>query len=379
MRLLRPYLLVALLLLGAAGCDAEAGTAARSIPRCAVEIAFLGPLTGPSANLGEHIHAGATLAIEQFNATHTDCPVRLADFDSQGDPKQAPALAQRLVDNPDIVAVVGPAFSGESESADPLLDQGGVPAITASATEAALSARGWRTFHRIIGSDAAQGPAAGRFIADSLHARQVFVIDDSQAYGIGLADEVSAVLGGRVVQRATVPAGRLDFTDTVAQIRAAAPDAIFFGGYYQEAGALLRQVRAAGVAATFVSGDAVKDGGFLRDAGPAAEGAVLTCPCIPPVQAGPEFNTAYTRRFNRPPGTYSTEGYDAAQVFLQGIEQGRLTRAEMAAFVDGYDGRGLTGQIRFDRNGELIASAVTVWAYRVTGGAIVADRQIPTG
>jgi branched-chain amino acid transport system substrate-binding protein len=362
-----------------AGCASPTGGDARPIPRCSVEIAYLGPLSGPSANLGDNIRAGVLLAVERFNAAHSGCPVRVAEYDSQGDPKQAPALAQRLVDNPDVIGVVGPAFSGESESADPLLNQGGVAIITASATKAALSTQGWRTFHRIIGSDAVQGPAAGRFIATTLGARRVFVIDNSQAYGVGLADEVSAVLGTRVVQRATVAAGRLDYADTAAQIRAAAPDAIFFGGYYQEAGALLRQVRAAGVSATFASGDAVKDGGFLRDAGPAAEGAVITCACTPPEHAGPDFTTTYTRRFGRPPGTYSAEGYDAAQVFLAGIEAGRLTRAAMVAFVDTYNGHGLTGPISFDEHGELAGTAVTVWAYRVRNGAIVADRQIPMG
>jgi branched-chain amino acid transport system substrate-binding protein len=373
----RVYPLVAALLT-AAGCVASGPQAAPAIPRCAVKIAYLGPLSGASANLGENIHDGVILAIEEFNAARPGCPVHLADFDSQGDPKQAPALAQQLIADPAVIGVVGPAFSGEFEAAGPLLEQGGVATITASATAAALSSRGWRTFHRIIGNDAVQGPAAGRFIAETLSARKVFVIDDSQTYGIGLADQVSAVLGERVVQRATVPAGRLNFTDMVAEIRAADPDVIFFGGYYQQAGTLLRQVRAAGVRATFVSGDAVKDGGFLQDAGPAADGAVITCPCAPPEQAA-QFAARYTVRFGRAPGTYSTEGYDAAHVFLQGIAQGRLSRAAMVTFVDRYSGQGLTGLVRFDPSGELVRSAVTVWAYRVRGGAIVAEQQIPIG
>jgi branched-chain amino acid transport system substrate-binding protein len=80
--------------------------------------------------------------------------------------------------------------------------------------------------------------------------------------------------------------------------------------------------------------------------------------------------------FARDPGTNSAEAYDAASVFLRGIEAGRLRRSEMAAFVNGYSGPGITSTIRFTPTGELVDSSVTVWAYRVHSGAIVADQPI---
>jgi branched-chain amino acid transport system substrate-binding protein len=370
--------LVALLAL--TGCGPAAAVApAVAVDRCAAKIAFFGPLTGSAADLGAYIHNGMQLAIERYDTAHPDCPVGVADFDSQGDPKQAPALAQRVVTDNAIIGVVGPAFSGESEAADPLLDQGGVANITASATEAALSERGWSSFHRIIANDAVQGPAAGRYIASSLKARKVFVIDDTEAYGHGLAAEVISVLGSRVVQSAQVPAGQSDLTGLVAQIKAATPDTIFFGGYYLEAGLLLRQVRAAGVTATFVSGDAVKDDEFLSDAGKvAAEGAIITCPCAPPESATDGFAEAYQKRFGRPAGTYSSEAYDAATIFLAGIQAGRLTRPAMVSFVSAYAGPGVNGPVRFGPTGDLISSH-SIWAYQVRGGVIVPMQSIPTG
>jgi branched-chain amino acid transport system substrate-binding protein len=209
-----------------------------------------------------------------------------------------------------------------------------------------------------------------------LHARKVFVIDDTSAYGHGLAVQVIGELGQAVVQSETVQPQQRDFPDLMRQIGSAAPDAVFFGGYYEQGGALLSQIRRTGLTATFVAGDGVKDDGFIREAGAAAEGAVITCPCRPAETAGGGFAGRYRAMFSRDPGTNSAEAYDAASVFLQGIEAGRLRRTEMAAFVSAYSGQGITARIRFTATGELVDSSVTVWAYRVRDGSIVADQPI---
>lgn len=356
-----------------AGC-VDTGARIPDPGRCGARIAFFGPITGESMNLGLNMHRGALLAIEQYNAQHSDCTVILVDFDSQGDPKQAPELAQKVVADPEIIGVVGPGFSGENLAANPILAQGGVTTIAPSATDPSLSKRGWSTFHRILGSDADQGPAAGRYIKNTLEdTRKVFVIDDTSAYGRGLADEVVKELGPLVVQSASAPPNLVDFRGVVAEVQSAAPDVVFFGGYYIQAGRLLRELRAAKVTATFVAGDAVKDDDFIRVAGAtAAEGAVITCPCAPPSRA-PEFARQYRERFDREPGTNSAEAYDATTVFLHGIEAGKTSRPAMEAFVDNYSGTGITAKIQFKPDGELVDSSVTVWAYRVRRGRIVAD------
>ncbi|MFF5209245.1 branched-chain amino acid ABC transporter substrate-binding protein [Streptosporangium sp. NPDC000396] len=359
---------------GCAGTDAHGPDPGR----CGLRVAFFGSLTGESMNLGRNMHEGALLAIEEHNARNPACTVGFVDFDSQGDPKQAPELAQQVVADPTIIGVVGPAFSGESQAGNPILNQGGVSTITPAATDPSLSGGGPSTFHRMLGSDAAQGPAAARYIRETLRARKVFVIDDTSSYGRGLSELVMKELGPLVAQSASAQPNMTDFHGVVAEVESAAPDVVFFGGYYAQAGRLLRELRAAGVTATFVSGDAVKEDGFVRTAGAkAAEGAVLTCPCRPPKQ-DPEFSRRYRARFGHEPGTYSAEAYDSAAVFLRGIAAGRTRRPDMEKFVDDYSGTGITTQIQFTGNGELVNSSVAVWAYRVRGGQIVADdRPIP--
>jgi branched-chain amino acid transport system substrate-binding protein len=364
-------------LLSLTGCFAAEAPSVPGAGGCGRKVAILGPLTGDSADLGANIRAGAQLAFDRHNSAHAGCVVELVQFDSQGDPKRAPALAQQIVADPGIIGVIGPAFSGESEAALPLLDQGGVTTITTSATRTGLTERGWGTFHRMVGNDAAQGSAAGRYIDLTLGAREVFVIDDASAYGRGLADQVVSTLGEKVVQRATVLPRQNDYTPVISQIRSAAAEVVFFGGYYNEAGTLLRQLRAAGLGATFVAGDAVKADGFMRNAGVAAEGAVITCSCLPPERAGEGFPESYRSVFNQAPGTNSAESYDAAMVFLAGIVAGNTTRPQMEAFVDGYSAPGVTTVLRWTPSGELIDSSVAVWVYRVRGGNFVTEQAVP--
>lgn len=341
--------------------------------QCDLKIGFFGALTGDAANLGINIKNGAELAVSQYNEKNPNCKVTLATFDSQGDPAVAPGLAQQAVKDSKLVGIVGPAFSGESKAADPIFEQAGLNTISASATNPALSTNGWKTFHRVLGNDATQGPAAGKYIKDVLKAKKAFVIDDSSEYGKGLADIVRKDLGTMVAGNDSIQQKQTDFSGTVTKVTASGADAVFFGGYYAEAALIVKQLKAAGFKGAFVAADGVKDDGFIKAAGDAAEGTIITCPCLPPDRA-PEFATAYKKAYNSDPATYSAEAYDAANVFLDAIAAGKTSSAEMTAFIGSYDKKGVTKQIKFDKNGE--PANVTVWAYKVSGGKIVPDQEI---
>src|SRR5690349_3981369 len=190
----------ALLITGLVGCNTDSGSDdSGSGENCGYQIAFFGALTGSAAGLGINIAQGAELAVDQYNAkTSANC-VTLAKFDSQGSPDVAPGLARQLVTNAKILGIVGPAFSGESEAANPIFNEAGVPLITPSATRTSLATKGWTVFHRAVANDDAQGPAAAGYIKNALKATKVFVADDQSAYGAGLANIVKERLGGDVV------------------------------------------------------------------------------------------------------------------------------------------------------------------------------------
>jgi branched-chain amino acid transport system substrate-binding protein len=356
------------------GCGTKgSSTASGSGNKCGLKIGFFGALTGDAANLGINIKNGADLAIKQYNDKHSSCKVTLVPFDSQGDPAQAPALAQKAVSDKSVIGIVGPAFSGESKAADPIFSKAGLTTITPSATNPTLSQQGWKTFFRMLGNDATQGPAAAKYIQDVVKAKKVFVVDDSSEYGKGLADIVRKSLGSQVVGNDSVQQKQTDFSATVTKITASNADAMFYGGYYAEAAIMVKQLRQQGWKGTFVAADGVKDDGFIKAAGAAAEGAIVTCPCLPPDKA-PEFQSAFKAAYNSDPATYSAEGYDAANVFLAAVAAGKTSLADINTFVKNYDAQGVTKHIKFDDKGE--PSAVSVWAYKVTGGKIVPDQEI---
>jgi branched-chain amino acid transport system substrate-binding protein len=341
---------------------------------CDVTLAFFGPQTGPAAGLGKPIIQGAQLAIDQYNKD-AECKVAYDQIDSQGSPDQAPSLATEAAGNDKILGIVGPAFSGESAAAGPIFAEAGLPTISPSATNPTLSENGWDTFHRALGNDATQGPAAATYIKDEIGAKSVFVIDDASEYGAGLAGIVKDSLGDLVVGEDTIQVGDTDFSATVTAVTSSKADTAFFGGYYAEAALLVSQLRDRGFEGTFVVADGVKDPAYVDGAKQAAEGTVITCPCIPATDpAVADFAKAYEDAFGEQPGTYAAEAYDSANIFLDGIAEGIDTREDMLSFINDYDKPGITKQLKFDESGE--PADVHVYAYKVENGEIVPESEI---
>ncbi len=185
--------------------------------------------------------------------------------------------------------------------------------------------------------------------------------------------KVEQDLGDLVAGTDTIQQKQTDFGPTVTKVKASGADALWFGGYYAEGGLLAKQLKAGGWKGTFLSGDGVLDPGFIEGAGAsAANGSILTCPCAP---ADATFTEKYKAiSGGSDPGTYSTEGYDTLNVFLQAVAAGKSTRQDMLDWVNNYDANGITKHIKFDQSGEL--SEVAIYAYKVEGGKIVPGTQI---
>lgn len=376
---------MATLVVGMAGCNksSTSGTSATGgSKKCGNEIAFFGALTGSAANLGVNIEQGAELAVDQYNSKNgKDCVV-IKKFDSQGSPDVAPGLARQLVTDKKILGIVGPAFSGESLAADPIFDQAGIPLITPSATNPVLATKGWKVFHRAVANDSAQGPAAANYIKDVLKAQKVFVADDQSAYGAGLADAVKTHLGSLVVgtDKTAADGKQTDFSATVTKIVSSGATAFFYGGYYQNAGLLRKQLTSAGWKGTQVGGDGVNDPGFAKAAGNAAvAGSIVTCPCSPASKAGGNFTSDYKAKWNTDAGTYSDVAYDAANMFLQGLDKGNTTPDKMNSFLSSINYQGVANTYKFTQTGELDPSLIKVWAFKFDAtGAVAPDQQVPT-
>jgi branched-chain amino acid transport system substrate-binding protein len=337
-------------------------------------IAFVGAQTGDAAQLGINISNGAQLAIDQYNATNPKVKVSLKLYDTKGDPTIAPGQAQKLIQDKD-VAVIGPAFSGESKAVDGNFEEAQIPSVSPSATNAKLGANGWKYWHRIISNDDVQGAVDADFISKSIGAKSAFVVDDNQEYSVGLADKVFSGLqtAGVKVARDKVDPKATDYSSTVNKIKGSGATALFYGGYYAEAGKLFKQLRDSGFTGTLVSDDGANDQKLVDAAGAkSAEGAWLSCACqsVNP-SGGPavaKFIGDYKAKFNVEQGTYSAEGYDAASIFLSAIKAGNTTGPKINEYLKTVDVAGVSKPIKFTPNGEITASAI--YMFQVKGGKL---------
>jgi branched-chain amino acid transport system substrate-binding protein len=363
-----------------AGCSKSSSSSAAgggTAGKCPANLTlgFIGALTGNnSPQLGINEANGTQLAIDQHNTAHADCKVAYKAFDTQGDPAQAPGQAQVAINDKNVVALIGPAFSGESKQADPIFNEAGLPIITASATNPSLAGNGWKIFHRAVANDDAQGPAIAKYVTGTLKAKAVAVIDDASEYGKGLGDIVRQKVkdaGATVAVSDSIDKSH-NYPTTVTKVKAANADVVVFGGYYQEAGPLAKQLKDAGVTAPFISGDGSLDAGFVTAAGNAgAEGAYLTAPAAyaltsPETQS---FVSAYKAKFNTDPALYSGEAYDAANHILAAIDAGKTTRATINDYISTTSYKGLLKTYAYDDKGELKGDPV-ILVHKVVSGKI---------
>lgn len=376
-------LMAATLVLAACGDDTDdsGGTTATTggDDTKEVKLAFVGPLTGPNANLGINIRDGMTVAVEEANEKGGDITFSIEEFDTQGDPAQAPGQKDKYIPDESIIAVVGPTFSGETRAVLPDLDKAGLVMISASATNVALPTDiPSDSFHRVIPDDGVQAAGIADYVTKELKPKKIALIHDNTDYGKGLWEGVVGLLTAAGIDASTTDAidpKSQDYSVAVNKVKAADVDMVFYGGYYNEAGRFKKQLADAEVDATFISGDGALDPGFVVSSGaPGGEGALLTCPCrlaTPDIAGAPgDFATKYKEVVDKEPGTYSSEGYDAANILIQGINEGNDTRETLLAYVEGLDSfEGISKTIEFEENGNVKAGDVFV--YEVKAGKIV--------
>lgn len=341
-----------------------------AIPCGQMKIGIVGPLTGPSSSFGAADRNSALLAIEEYNKKHPDCKVSLVDFDTQGQASAAPAAAEKAVQTPDIVAILGPEFSGGNLAALPIFNQAGMPTVTSNATNGQLSAHGWKVFHRTVASDNVEGPGEAIWTVKKAGLKSIAVIDDGQAYGQGIAKsyaETVSKLGGKVVLQTSINAQASDYSSTVVSIKGAGADAVYCGCLYGEAARLLKQLREGGVKAQFISDAGSIEPGFGTIATQQyAEGAVAGQTGVVDGQnpVATKMFEKYVKRFGADaPQTYVAEGYDAANAILLAIEAGNHSRSSINAFLATVSFNGASGYVRFKADGDKSNVFVNIMKY----------------
>lgn len=363
-------------LFAAAGCQDAGSDDTSTAATCGGKIAIFGAFTGPNAGLVLPSLNGAKLAVKQHNAANANCQVTMQEFDTQGSAEQATPIANQVAQDQAFTSVIGGHFSGESKATMPTYEAAGLVMVSPSATAAELTTLGNKSFFRVVGNDSTQGAAAVTYIKDVLKSKKAFLIDDGQTYGVGIIAAVKKGLGPLVADSDKVQTDQTNFDATISKIKTAGADVIAYGGYTNEAAPLLKQARAAGVTAKFLGFDGLYDPGFPRGAGTAADGAIVTCPCLPADKAGGTFAKDYEAEYKVAPGSYGAEGYDGATILLEGYKAGKKTRAELLEFVKAYDKQGVSKYLKFDPTGDVDKSKVVIWSYDVKGETFTPQQEI---
>ncbi|MFF8772251.1 branched-chain amino acid ABC transporter substrate-binding protein [Kitasatospora sp. NPDC015120] len=352
---------------------AHAGAVAADKPT--YTIGFQGPLTGPNAQLGINIDWGVKLAVQQANAKG-DLPftLKVKEADDQGDPAKGPTAAQQLIGDDSVVGVVGPTFSGATKAAQPLFTQANLASVSASATASSLTdpANGFKTFFRIVPPDSVQGTAAADYLSKVVGAKTVYVLDDKSDYGVGLAGNLKSRLtaDGTQVVGDSVAAGTNDYSAVATKIAESGAQALYYAGYYADAAPLAKALKNTSFTGQAMSGDGTNDPKFIQLGGPASEGWQMTCPCLSAAAsadpAAKRFVDDYTALAHQPPGTYSPEGFDVTNTYIQVLKSlgTDVTRAKVVDGLRTVDHQGLTKEIRFQPDGEVTEKAIFVYAVK---------------
>ncbi|MFS2123459.1 branched-chain amino acid ABC transporter substrate-binding protein [Pseudomonas sp. Pseusp97] len=243
-----------------------------SVVQADVVIGVAGPHTGANASFGEQYWRGANMAADAINAAGgvNGEKIKLVKADDACEPKQAVAVANRLVDQDKAIGVVGHFCSSNTIPASEVYDEAGLITITPGSTNPKVTERGLAGMFRMCGRDDQQGVVAGNYIVNVLKAKKVAVIHDKDTYGQGLADATKAQLnklGVTEVLYEGLTRGEKDFNALVTKIRSSGAEVVFFGGLHPEAGPLVRQMREQGLTTVFFSDDGIVTDELVTTAG----------------------------------------------------------------------------------------------------------------
>jgi branched-chain amino acid transport system substrate-binding protein len=202
-----------------AGCSSSSSSSASAATTsCVATIGMEGPLTGPTAMVGQEQLHFAELALTSDNlANKTN--ITLVQGDILG-PAQAVTVTQQFTSNPKIVAVVGPTGSQQVEAVGPLMARADLAFISGSATAVTLTQGEYPTFFRTVSKDSVQGPQDANYIVKTLHPKALMIVDDQEAYSTGLVSAMIPIFqaAGITVDHESVQQTTTDFSSLVAKV-----------------------------------------------------------------------------------------------------------------------------------------------------------------
>lgn len=341
-----------------------------------VKIGVAGPMTGASAAFGEQYMKGAQAAADAINKAGgiNGEQIKLVAGDDACEPKQAVAVANRLVDQDKVIGVVGHFCSSNTIPASEVYADAGVIMITPGSTNPQVTERGMDAVFRMCGRDDQQGVVAGNYIVDVLKGKKVAVINDKDTYGKGLADATSAQLtkrGVKPILEEGLTRGEKDFSALVTKIRSTGADVVFFGGLHPEAGPLVRQLREQGLKdVKFVSDDGVVTDELVATAGGPqyVDGVYMTFGADPRLLPESKAVVDEFRKNGTEPEGYTLYAYASIQALADAFNGAKSNKGEDAAkWLKANPVKTVMGEKAWDSKGDLKVSDYVMYQWDKNG------------
>ena len=378
------------------------------------------PMSGAETANGEPTANGVKLAIKQSNAKKEiagytlDINVQDDAVNGAHDPQQGATNMHTLVADTSVVGVVGPFNSSVAQSEIPISNAGGLLQCSPANTNTGLTyppdALQYRpnnptkiNYIRLAAPDSIQGPAGADYVYNDLKAKTVYILDDTETFGVGVGDSFAAQFkkdGGTVTKRDSAPKSTTDYTPLFTAAAAAKPDAVYLAGTTPTGmGLALKQARTVAGFETipFMGPDGVADlgpggttGATLTVAGAAAHDVHGTVAGVHDLPSGSTFVADYTAEYGKAPGAYSAIAYACAQVIIAGIKSAvaagqtdaaalrEAVRANSIAAGNKFDT--VIGSVSFDKNGDITTPYMSFYKTDLTanggkGGWVYVKQQ----
>lgn len=327
-----------------------------------ITIAVVGPITGRFALLGEQVKRGAEMAVRDINAQGgvLNQKVSLVVSDDACEPKKAAQVARELADKK-VKFVAGHLCSNTSIGASAIYADRGILMISPVSTNPALTEaafkNGWKNVFRVSGRDDAQGILAGKFLAKEYRGLKVAIIHDRSAYGTSLAAitrKSMRAAGAREAMYETYAAGEKSYAALISKMKAAGIAAVFLGGSYTDAGAMIRQAHEQGYKPKLISGDVLVNQEFWKISGPAGEGTRMTY--LPDQRKNASARTVVAQfvKERYDPKGYTLYAYAAVQVWAEAAKRAKsLETAAIAAKIRRASYDTVIGKLSFDGKGDV--------------------------
>ena len=343
------------------------------------------PMTGSSLGQTQTIVNGIRQVLDEHQSTACNGKVKI-DYEvmddataaaGKWDPAQVTANANKAVADDAVVAFIGHFNSGAAKLSIPILNQADLVMISPANTYPGLTKPGKgeanepdlyypnnkRNFTRVVPADDLQGSAAANW-TKSLGAKKVYILDDQELYGKGIADifeKTAKEQGLQILGHEGIDPKASDYRALMTKIKGLGPDLIYFGGITQNnAGQLIKDMRNVGMTAErvkFMGPDGIFEQALVDAAGKDAEGVYVTFGGVPGAEltgAGKTWYENYKKKYSAEPEAYAAYGYEAANVVYAAINQ--VCAKDRAAIRDAVLGtknfQGVLGTWSFDENGD---------------------------